>query len=131
MSHDPSLRSSAEPDALSAIVMRKVGWRILPFFFLFYLVNILDRVNVSFAREDMLIDMGMSERIFSLGVGIFYISYFLFEIPSNLLMVRVGARRWICRIGTTWGVISACMLFVHDATSFSRITHGDIRQEIQ
>ena len=88
-------------DALKRVVLRKVAWRLLPFLFLLYVVNILDRVNVGFARLQMLDDLQMGERAYALGAGIFYIGYLIFEIPSNLILSRVGARRWIGRILTS------------------------------
>jgi ACS family tartrate transporter-like MFS transporter len=94
----------------------KVGLRLLPFLFLLYVVNILDRVNLSFARLHMLSDLGLegdeAERVYGLGFGIFYIGYLAFEVPSNLILHRVGARAWIGRIMVSWGLISAAMLFV-------------------
>jgi MFS family permease len=110
------------PELLERVVLRKVSLRLLPFLFLLYVVNILDRVNVSFAKLKMIPDLGWSEtdgeRIYGLGAGIFYIGYVLFEVPSNLILHRVGARLWISRIMITWGVISAAMLFIREPGSF-------------
>src|SRR3984957_12199957 len=99
-------------------VLRKVAWRLLPFLFLLYVVNILDRINVGFARLQMLDDLQMGERAYALGAGIFYIGYLIFEIPSNLIMSRVGAKRWIGRILISWGVISVAMMFARGTMSF-------------
>lgn len=96
----------------------KVMWRLLPFLFLCYLCAYLDRVNVSFAKLQMLNDLGMSEAVYGLGAGIFFVGYLIFEVPSNLILLRVGARRWIARIMVTWGLISAAMMFVTTPTSF-------------
>jgi len=96
----------------------KVIWRLVPFLFLCYIVAYLDRVNVGFAKLQMLNDLKFSETIYGLGAGIFFIGYFLFEIPSNVILHRTGARRWIARIMVTWGVISAGMMFVTTPTSF-------------
>ncbi len=97
---------------------RKVMWRLLPFLFLCYLCAYLDRINVSFAKLQMLNDLEFSEAVYGLGAGIFFVGYLLFEIPSNLILLRVGARRWIARIMVTWGALSACMMFVTSPTSF-------------
>jgi len=74
------------------LTLRKVAWRLIPFVCLLYLLNILDRANVGFARLQMQDDLGLSEQTFNLGYGMFYVGYLLFEVPSNLLMRRVGAR---------------------------------------
>jgi MFS family permease len=96
----------------------KVTARLLPLLFLSYIVAYLDRVNVGFAKLQMLNDLKFSDTIYGLGAGIFFIGYFLFEVPSNLILHRVGARRWIARIMITWGVISALMMFVTTPTMF-------------
>jgi D-galactonate transporter len=101
-----------------AQVMLKVSLRLVPFLFLLYVVNILDRVNVGFARLQMKSALNLSEPAFGLGVGIFYIGYFLFEVPSNLILRRVGARAWIGRIMISWGLISSAMMFVTGPWSF-------------
>jgi MFS family permease len=97
-------------------VFWKVGLRLLPFLFLLYVVNILDRVNLGFAKLGMLHDLGLegdeAEAAYGLGFGIFYIGYLAFEVPSNLILHRVGARAWIGRIMVSWGIVSAAMLFV-------------------
>ena len=105
------------PRSVEAIYS-KVMWRLLPFLFLCYLCAYLDRVNVSFAKLQMLNDLGMSEAVYGLGAGIFFVGYLMFEVPSNLILLRVGARRWIARIMVTWGLISAAMMFVTTPTSF-------------
>ncbi|HEY0288341.1 MAG TPA: MFS transporter [Pseudomonas sp.] len=97
---------------------RKVAWRILPLLLLCYLVAYLDRVNVGFAKLQMSGDLHFSEAVYGLGAGIFFIAYFLVEIPSNLILHRVGARLWIARIMISWGVISSCMAFVTTPMSF-------------
>jgi ACS family tartrate transporter-like MFS transporter len=99
-------------------VLSKVTWRLLPFLFLLYMVNILDRVNVGFARLQMLDDLGMSETVYALGAGIFYIGYVAFEVPSNLILRRTGARRWIARIMVSWGLITCAMAAVRGPWSF-------------
>lgn len=92
--------------------------RLMPFIVLLYVFNYLDRVNVSFAKLTMCADLGLSETIYGLGAGVFFISYFLFEVPSNLIMQRVGARLWLARIMISWGLISAAMMFVRGPISF-------------
>ena len=90
----------------------KVFWRIVPFLMLCYVIAYLDRVNVGFAKLQMSQDLAFSETVFGLGAGVFFIGYFLFEVPSNILMHRLGARVWIARIMVTWGLVSAAFLFV-------------------
>ena len=96
----------------------KVFWRIVPFLMLCYVVAYLDRVNVGFAKLQMSQDLGFSETVYGLGAGVFFLGYFLFEVPSNILMHRVGARIWIARIMITWGLMSAAFLFVKTPTVF-------------
>jgi MFS family permease len=96
----------------------KVDVRLLPFLFLCYILAYLDRVNVGFAKLQMLKDLSMSDAAFATGAGIFFIGYFFFEVPSNVLLKKFGARMWIARIMISWGVISACMIFVKGEWSF-------------
>lgn len=96
----------------------KVSSRLVPFLIVCYFVAYLDRVNVSFAALTMNKDLGLSASAFGFGAGIFFIAYFLFEVPSNLFLERVGARKWIARIMFTWGLISGAMAFVGGETSF-------------
>ena len=110
--------AQAANDSFEIATYKKVGWRLIPFLLLCYVVAYLDRVNVGFAKLQMLQDLKFSETIYGLGAGIFFVGYFLFEVPSNVILHRVGARVWIARIMVTWGVISACMMFVESATSF-------------
>ena len=98
--------------------LRKVRWRLIPFLFLLYIVAYLDRVNVGFAAIDMNRDLGFSAAVYGLGSGIFFLSYTLLEVPSNLMLTRVGSRLWIARIMFTWGVLSSAMIFVNSATTF-------------
>ena len=104
--------------SLEERTLRRVRWRLLPFLCLLYIVSYLDRVNVSFAKLTMNAAIGIDDATYALGAGIFFIGYFLFEVPSNLILERVGARRWIARIMITWGVISASMAWVQGANSF-------------
>ena len=108
----------APPDSLEARAYRKVDVRIVPFLFLCYILAYLDRVNLGFAKLQMMKDLAMSDAVFASGAGIFFIGYFFFEVPSNVLLKRFGARRWIARIMISWGVISACMIFVRSERSF-------------
>jgi sugar phosphate permease len=110
--------SAAAPSAIEAAVMRRVTWRILPFLMLCYFVSFLDKVNTGFAALQMNRDLHLSHAVFGLGGGLFFVSYFLFEVPSNLALARVGARRWIARIMITWGIIAGSMALVRDANSF-------------
>jgi MFS transporter, ACS family, tartrate transporter len=103
---------------LERATMRRVAWRLLPFLLLLYIISWLDRVNVGFAKLQMNSDLGFSETIYGLGAGIFFVGYGLCEIPSNLLLVRFGARAWIARIMITWGIISIGMMFVQGVASF-------------
>ena len=90
----------------------RVFWRIVPFLFLCYVVAFLDRVNVGFAKLQMAGQLGFSDAVYGFGAGIFFIGYFLFEVPSNLVLEKVGAKIWIARIMVTWGIISSCMMLV-------------------
>src|SRR5215472_10184295 len=98
--------------------MRKIAWRIVPFLMVCYFVSYLDRVNVGFAALQMVKGLRMSSTVFGLGGGIFFVSYFLFEVPSNLLLEKVGARLWIARIMITWGFLAAGTAFIVGPRSF-------------
>lgn len=100
------------------VVVRKVITRLVPFLALLYAFNILDRTNVTIAALQMKQSLHFSDGVYGLGVGIFFIGYFVFEVPSNLIMEKVGARRWIARIMITWGAISASMMFIKSPLSF-------------
>jgi MFS transporter, ACS family, tartrate transporter len=103
---------------LPARVVRKLTWRILPFVMLLYFVSFLDRVNVGFAALSMNKAIGLTPTMFGLGGGIFFLGYFLCEVPSNLILNKVGARIWIARVMITWGLVSAASAFVTGPTSF-------------
>jgi MFS family permease len=96
----------------------KARTRLLPFLILMYVLAFIDRANVGFAKNVLQADTGLSDAAFAFGAGIFFIGYAIFEVPSNLLMYRFGARVWMSRIMVTWGIVSACTALVHDATSF-------------
>ena len=96
----------------------KVTWRLIPFLLLCYIIAYLDRVNVGFAKLQMQNALGFSDVVYGLGAGMFFIGYFIFEVPSNIILHRVGARRWIARIMVTWGLISGSMMFVQTEMQF-------------
>src|SRR5512132_953465 len=104
--------------ALERATMRRVSLRLIPFVFVLYIFNFLDRSNVGLAALQMNRDLGFSAAAFSFGAGIFFIGYALFEVPSNLALVRVGARRWIARIMITWGILAAALMFVRTPVQF-------------
>ncbi|HZS18648.1 MAG TPA: MFS transporter [Candidatus Udaeobacter sp.] len=111
-------RVSAQTEEISVVTLRKVTWRVIPFLFVLYVIAWLDRVNVSFAGLQMNADLGFSSTVFGLGSGIFFLGYCLFEIPSNIILERVGARLWISRIMVSWGLVSAAMMFVRTPAAF-------------
>ena len=98
--------------------IRRISWRLLPLIVVIYFVAYIDRSNVGFAALDMNKDLGFSAYLFGWGAGIFFLGYFFFEVPSNLVLERVGARRWIARIMVTWGLVSGAMAFVQGPISF-------------
>jgi ACS family tartrate transporter-like MFS transporter len=104
--------------APATTAVAKARRRLIPFLFLLYVVSYLDRINVGFAALQMNAALGFSNVTYSLGAGIFFLSYTLLEIPSNMILARVGARRWIARIMISWGLVSAGMMFVRSATGF-------------
>ncbi|KHF75779.1 Nitrate/nitrite transporter [Acinetobacter sp. neg1] len=97
---------------------RKIAFRLMPFLMLCYFCAYLDRVNVGFAKLQMMSDLQFSEAVYGLGAGIFFIGYFLCEVPSNIVLHKVGARRWIARIMITWGILSGCFAFVQTEWQF-------------
>jgi ACS family tartrate transporter-like MFS transporter len=105
-------------DAIEKRTMRKVYLRLLPFCFILYLICYLDRVNIGFAALTMNKDLGLSSYVFGLGAGIFFWGYFILEVPSNLILERVGARKWISRIMVSWGIVSGCFAFVDGPAMF-------------
>lgn len=111
------LAKPAEPDEESRII-RMLVYKLLPFLSLLYIVAYVDRAVVGFAKLHMNADIGISETAYGIGAGLFFIGYFLFEVPSNLALERFGARRWFARILFTWGVITMAMALIHNATTF-------------
>jgi D-galactonate transporter len=115
MMHTGTVKS---PSSVEERAYRKVTWRLVPFLMLCYLVAYLDRVNVGFAKLQMLADLRFSETVYGLGAGMFFIGYFFFEVPSNMILHRVGARMWIGRIMVTWGLVSGAFMFVTSPLMF-------------
>src|SRR6476646_7911303 len=103
---------------LEARTISKLTVRLIPLLIVCFFISYLDRVNVAFAAATMNSDLGFTASVYGLGVGIFFIGYFFFEVPSNLFLERFGARKWIARIMFTWGVLSASMALVRGETSF-------------
>ena len=97
---------------------RRLRWRLVPYLLLLYVIAWFDRVNISFAALQMNADLGFSAAVYGFGASIFFAGYALFEVPSNLILARVGARRWIARIMITWGLLSVAMMFVQGKWSF-------------
>ncbi|MFA6210356.1 MAG: MFS transporter [Candidatus Obscuribacterales bacterium] len=99
-------------------LLARVSWRLLPFLLLLYIVSYLDRINLSFAALEMNAQLKFSDQVFSLGAGIFFLGYCLFGIPSNVVIKRLGPRRWISTIMVAWGLVTVAMCLVKDALSF-------------
>lgn len=96
----------------------RIAWRILPIFLISYVVAYLDRVNVGFAKLQMVGDLKFTDSVYGLGAGIFFLGYFFFEVPSNLILHKVGARVWLCRVLVTWGIVSGCTALVRTSWEF-------------
>lgn len=99
-------------------VYRKVTWRLIPFLFLCYIFAYIDRVNVGFAKLQMQQDLGISDAVYGAGAGIFFIGYFFFEVPCNIMLQKIGAKRWLGPIMIVWGIVSACTMLVHTEFQF-------------
>jgi ACS family tartrate transporter-like MFS transporter len=108
----------AAPEIHQEHLLSKLRWRLLPFLFLLYVVAYLDRINVGFAALQMKGQLGFSDAVYGLGAGIFFVGYFFFQVPSNIVLERVGARRWLGTLMMLWGVISSGMFLVHSPSSF-------------
>jgi D-galactonate transporter len=108
------------PDATPAEdkIYARVFWRLIPFLMICYAIAYLDRVNLGFAKLQMADELGFSEAVYGLGAGVFFLGYFFFEVPSNLVLQRVGARRWIARIMVSWGIVSGLFAFTSSSTMF-------------
>lgn len=112
-----ALPDKSASSSLSTAVT-KVKWRVLPLFIVMFIVNYVDRVNVSFIKEHLQADLGLNDEAFGLGAGLFFIGYAVFEVPSNLILEKLGARRWLAIIALLWGLMAACMAFVTSAREF-------------
>src|SRR5580765_6033099 len=117
-SHESADLPTADLSDVGLRARQRVAYRLLPFVFLLYIVNYIDRVNVSFANLGMSADLGFSDRVYGLGVGVFYITYVLFEIPGAIIVERWSARKWIALIMISWGMVTILTGFVHTATQF-------------
>ena len=117
MANTTVLLRAAEKSGSRMSAFRKVAWRLIPFMILLYFVAFLDRINIGIAALTMNKDLGISATAYGNAAGIFFLGYFLFEVPSNIMLEKVGARRWIARIMVTWGLLSAGMTFVQGETS--------------
>ncbi|MGH8787749.1 MAG: MFS transporter [Cupriavidus necator] len=113
-----AIPTSSTVDDAAAALYSKINWRLLPFLLVCYLFAYLDRVNIGFAKLQMQSDLGFSDAAYGVGAGIFFLGYVLFELPSNLLLPRVGARKTFSRILVLWGITSACMMFVQNVPMF-------------
>ncbi len=116
--HRSAALAVAELSDIGKRARRRIAYRLLPFVFLMYVVNYIDRVNVSFANLRMSADLGFSDRVYGLGVGMFYLTYVLFEIPGAVIAERWSARKWIARIMISWGIVTALTGLVHTAGQF-------------
>src|SRR5712675_2454682 len=117
-SHEDTAVTKAELSDVGKRARRRIACRLLPFVFLAYVVSYIDRVNVSFANLRMSADLGFSDRVYGLGVGMFYLTYVLLEIPGAIIAERWSARKWIARIMISWGIVTAFTGFVHTAGQF-------------
>jgi sugar phosphate permease len=109
------------PDGFEERTYKKVIWRLMPFLFMCYIFAYVDRVNVGFAGLDMKKDLGMNDKVFGLGSGVFFIGYLFFQIPCNMALQKIGAKRWLGPIMIVWGLVSACTMFVHGTSEFYAI----------
>src|ERR1044072_5971175 len=110
--------SGEESSELQQRTMKRVAARLMPALLILYIIAYLDRVNVTFAQDQLEADLGFSVAVYGFGAGVFFIAYFIFEVPSNLALHKFGARKWIARIMFTWGLISASMALVNSEISF-------------
>jgi ACS family tartrate transporter-like MFS transporter len=114
-----SITSPASADsAVEKRTIKRLYLRLIPFLVISYFINYIDRTNLSFAALEMNADIGLSQTAFGLGAGLFFITYVVFEVPSNLILEKVGARRWIARIMITWGIVSGSMAFIQNEIQF-------------
>src|SRR4029077_15375371 len=112
-------RFGGEPmDPQQEAVLKKIAWRVVPFLTLAYVVNYLDRTNIGVASLTMNKDLGFTSTQYGFGAGILFLGYTVFEVPSNLALYSIGARRWIARIMITWGAVSVATAWVYDDNSY-------------
>ena len=119
--HATSVRTipSAEKEPIAVTkLFSKIGWRILPFLILCYMIAFLDRINIGYAQLQMKQTLTFSDATYGFGAGIFFVGYFLFEVPSNLLLERIGVRKTLLRIMFTWGIVACAMAFVQTPVQF-------------
>lgn len=117
----PAASPGTHGEAVLDRAIRRATWRLVPFLILMYMMAYLDRANIGFAKEAYQATTGISDAVFAFAAGIFFLTYAAFEVPSNLVLHRVGARVWMARIMVTWGLVAAAMAFAHGETSFSVI----------
>jgi D-galactonate transporter len=118
LSSGANIASNASSDPVGDSLYRKIAWRIMPILVIGYIIAYVDRVNVSFAKLQMLADLKFSDGVYGVGAGIFFLGYFTFEVPSNIMLHKVGARVWICRVVVTWGIVSALTALVRTPMQF-------------
>ena len=112
------MTSNPHADAIGKATLRRITSRLMPLFCLMYLIAYIDRQNVSYAKLQMADALGMSEAVYGLGAALFFIGYFLFEAPANLILAKVGARVWFTRIMATWGLITIALGFTNSPAMF-------------
>ncbi|HTJ91108.1 MAG TPA: MFS transporter, partial [Acidocella sp.] len=113
--------SEAKAFSVTDALYSKIAWRIMPILFIGYIIAYLDRVNVGFAKLQMMDALKFSNAVYGFGAGVFFLGYFIFEVPSNVILHKVGARLWICRVLVVWGLVSACTAFVKTPWEFYSI----------
>ena len=107
---------TTDAGSIETRTVRRVAWRILPFCFVLYIISYLDRANIGYAALQMNKELALSAQAFGFASGIFFIGYFIFEVPSNMMLAKFGARVWIARILLTWGAVSLLTAFVQNST---------------
>src|SRR3954465_1279169 len=118
MSEVSGAESARRRHALSEAAAKNGFRRLIPFLLLMYIIAFLDRSNVSFAQKQFEVDFGISAAAYAFGAGLFFVGYAAFEIPSNILLHKVGARWWLARIMVSWGIVAAAFMFVQGPVSF-------------
>jgi sugar phosphate permease len=128
MATSPFSSSAARPPRPGrSDIVRKVAWRIMPLIMVCYLFAFFDRINISFAKFALQSDLHLSDTAYGFGAGLFVVGYVLFEVPSNLMLYKVGARRWIARIMVSWGIATALMVFVNAEWQFYVLRFSSVR----